>query len=241
MDNLTDHYFLSGDYGLIAPEDDSFWVYVPRLDPELDDAIFSISGSDALHFTIEPETGIITFEQTIPVNFGDSFQVEIVAKNENLSASKLLEIKVLPQGIERAIFTYEEKISGTPYTEAFKTVEEQVINSITWGGRWVTDVGDKTTLYYSFAEGADPFEIVYGPSNWTDAEKDEVRRAIQVYEDLINIDFVEVTFDDNILEFDDGYSLLDKSEIANFWLWKSQLNALEDGVLGYSDVPAYSG
>ena len=240
MDNLTDHYFLSGDYGLIAPEDDSFWVYVPRLDPELDDAIFSISGSDALHFTIEPETGIITFEQTIPVNFGDSFQVEIVAKNENLSASKLLEIKVLPQGIERAIFTYEEKISGTPYTEAFKTVEEQVINSITWGGRWVTDVGDKTTLYYSFAEGADPFEIVYGPSNWTDAEKDEVRRAIQVYEDLINIDFVEVTFDDNILEFDDGYSLLDKSEIANFWLWKSQLNALEDGVLGYSDVPAYS-
>ena len=236
----NDQYFLSSDYGLIAPEDESFWVYVPRLDPELSDAIFSISGIGAEHFKIEPESGVVTFAQTTPINFGDSFQLEIIAQTENLTASKLIEITVLPEGIERAAYTNEEKISGTPYTEAFLSAEEQVINSITWGGRWVADVGDETTLYYSFAEGVDPFEIVDGPSDWTNAEKNEVRKAIQTYEDLININFIEIDFDKNRVEFDNDYNLTDVSEIANIWLWKSQLDVIEHGILGYSDVPAYS-
>lgn len=238
--NINDQYFLSGDYGLIAPEDDSFWVYVPRLDPELSGATFSMSGIGSEHFKIEPNSGVVTFAQTIPVNFRDSFQLEIIAQTENLTASKLVEITVLPEGIERATYTNEEKISGTPYTERFLSAEEQVINSITWGGRWVTDVGDETTLYYSFAEGVDPFEIVNGPSDWTNAEKNEVRKAIQTYEDLININFIEIDFDKNRVEFDNDYNLTDVSEIANIWLWKSQLDVIEHGILGYSDVPAYS-
>ena len=61
---------MSGDYGLIAPEDNSFWVYVPRLDPELSGATFSMSGIGSEHFKIEPNNGVVTFAQTIPVNFG---------------------------------------------------------------------------------------------------------------------------------------------------------------------------
>ena len=240
MTNQNSDYFLSGDYGLIALEQDDFWVYVSRLAPDIEGAKFSLAGQASEHFNIEPDSGVVTFNQTATANIGDSFQLEIIAQTDNITAIKDVEIKVLAEGIERAIFTYEEKISGTPYTGFLGTIDKQVINSITWGGRWITDVGKSTTLYYSFAEGADPFEIVHGPSNWTNAEKDEVRRAIQVYADLINIDFVEVDFDDNKLEFDDDYSLVDTSEIANFWLWKSQLNFLEDGVLGYSDVPSYS-
>lgn len=68
--NINDQYFLSGDYGLIAPEDNSFWVYVPRLDPELSGATFSMSGIGSEHFKIEPNNGVVTFAQTIPVNFG---------------------------------------------------------------------------------------------------------------------------------------------------------------------------
>ena len=240
MNEINNNYFLSGDYGLIAPEQNDFWVYVPRLSDDLQEAIFSLSDEASEYFSIDKDSGVVTLKNTTTANIGDSFQIEITAQTENISATKLIDVLVLPEGIKRAIFTDEQEISGTPYTEVFKTGEEQVINAITWGGRWVTDVGKNTTLYYSFAEGPDPFEIAYEPSNWTNAEKDDVRSAIHVYEALVNIDFVEVEFSENIVEFHDDYSLTDTSELANLWLWKSQLNEIEDGILGYSDVPAYS-
>ena len=240
MNEINNNYFLSGDYGLIAPEQNDFWVYVPRLSDDFQEATFSLSEDASEYFSIDKDSGVVTLKNTATANIGDSFQIEITAQTENISATKLVDVLVLPEGIKRAIFTDEQEISGTPYTEVFKTSEEQVINAITWGGRWVTDVGKNTTLYYSFAQGPDPFEIVYGPSNWTNAEKDDVRSAIQLYEDLVNIDFVEVEFSENIVEFQDDYSLTDTSELANLWLWKSQLNEIEDGILGYSDVPAYS-
>ena len=179
------------------------------------------------------------FNDDVPIDFGDIFSLEIIAENSIVSSSKLIEVLVLEEGIQRAIFTDEEKISGTPY-HGFLDPEEQVVNSITWGGRWVTDVGDETKLYYSFAEGADPFEFVHGPAIWSEDEKSDIRNAISSYENLLKIDFIEVEFDNNYVEFDDDLSLTETSVTSNLWIWKSQLDEIEHGILGYSDVPAYS-
>ena len=129
---MNETYFLSGEYGLIALEDESLPVYLSRVSSDLNGAMFSLAGADADHFSIDSVSGSVFFNEDVLTTFGDSFALTIKADNDGVSSDKPIEILVLKEGIQRAIFSDEEKISGSPYDEVFLDLGERIINSITF-------------------------------------------------------------------------------------------------------------
>src|SRR5262245_10718469 len=89
------------------------------------------------------------------------------------------------------------------------------LDSLIWGDGWT---GGPIT--YSFGSGWDPFFSVFGDV-WFDYEMQAFRNAVQVFENVCNIDFQEV-------------STYAESDIV--W-WSVGDAFLGDGVLGRHEVP----
>ncbi len=106
-------------------------------------------------------------------------------------------------------------IDGTPTNGA-----DPWIDSLVWGGAWTDGNGGPVTIYWTAVWGT----INGQPSmNWTTAGLYALREALATWENVANIDFVEVA----------------SASISDVWFWQGT-NAQAQGALGWSQIPGYN-
>ncbi|WP_289296744.1 M10 family metallopeptidase C-terminal domain-containing protein [uncultured Reyranella sp.] len=106
-------------------------------------------------------------------------------------------------------------IDGTPTDGA-----DPWIDSLVWGGAWTDGNGGPVTIYWT---------AVYGTINgqpsmyWSSAGLVALRAALATWENVANVDFVEVA----------------AASSSDVWFWQGT-NAQAEGALGWSQIPAYN-
>ena len=114
-------------------------------------------------------------------------------------------------------------VDGTPTNGA-----NPWIDSLVWGGAWADTAGLATTggpvtISFAAVSGGDPYYVLSGPSmTWSTAGLNALGLALQAWESVASIDFVEAAY-----------------TAADVWLWQGT-DAAAEGALGWSEVPAYS-
>ncbi len=117
----------------------------------------------------------------------------------------------------------EVYVDGTPTNGA-----NPWLDGLVWGGAWADTPGLPTsggpvTISFSAVMGADPYEVLSGPSmSWSYEGLTALASALGAWESVAAIDFVEAA-----------------PEAADVWFWQGTALAAE-GALGWSEVPAYS-
>jgi len=73
------------------------------------------------------------------------------------------------------------------------------LDSLIWGGKWVADSSDPggasgpPQVTYYFASGPDPTAPKFVTKDWSDAQKDAVSSVLDLYSNIINVNFLEVS------------------------------------------------
>jgi len=73
------------------------------------------------------------------------------------------------------------------------------LDSLIWGGKWVADSSDPggpsgpPQVTYYFASGPDPTAPKFVTKDWSDAQKDAFSSVLQLYSNIINVDFLQVS------------------------------------------------
>ena len=115
----------------------------------------------------------------------------------------------------------EITVDGTPTDGA-----NPWLDLLVWGGKWADSDGGTVTVAYSFVAGPSPHFDGSG-SEWLASEMSAITTAMAWWENVANIDFVEV-----------------ESTSADIWYWRldnaTMSTVIGPGFLGYHDTPAYS-
>lgn len=107
-------------------------------------------------------------------------------------------------------------VDGTPTNGA-----NPWIDSLVWGGAWTSGPGATVTISYAATAGYNRY-LGGTTLTWTTPELAALTQAMVMWENVANIDFQLAT-----------------SDSADVWIWKGT-DAMADGALGWSEVPAYS-
>lgn len=104
------------------------------------------------------------------------------------------------------------------------------IDSLVWGAAWadtpgLITTGGPVTISFAAVSGNDPYGVFAGATMaWSTAGLAAITPAMQAWENVANIDFIETPYSS-----------------ADVWLW--QVTSIQVGganILGWSDIPIYS-